>query len=35
VGGKLEKDAENVSVYADATITLLLVVAAARERLEN
>ncbi|WP_226039605.1 deoxyhypusine synthase [Natrinema sp. DC36] len=33
--GKLEKDAENVSVYADATITLPLVVAAARERLEN
>jgi deoxyhypusine synthase len=32
--GKLEKDAENVSVYADATITLPLVVAAARERLE-
>jgi deoxyhypusine synthase len=33
--GKLEKDAENVSVYADATITLPLVVAAARERLER
>ncbi|MFC6719164.1 deoxyhypusine synthase [Natrialbaceae archaeon GCM10025810] len=33
--GKLEKDAQNVSVYADATITLPLVVAAARERLEN
>ncbi|AEH36771.1 deoxyhypusine synthase [Halopiger xanaduensis] len=33
--GKLEKDAENVSVYADATITLPLVVAAARERLED
>ncbi|MFC4543050.1 deoxyhypusine synthase [Halosolutus amylolyticus] len=33
--GKLEKDAENVSVYADATITLPLVVAAARERLEE
>ncbi|ELY68720.1 deoxyhypusine synthase [Natrinema versiforme] len=33
--GKLEKDADNVSVYADATITLPLVVAAARERLEN
>ncbi|QLG49358.1 deoxyhypusine synthase [Natrinema halophilum] len=33
--GKLEKDAENVSVYADATITLPLVVAAARERLEG
>ena len=32
--GKLEKDAENVSVYADATITLPLVIAAARERLE-
>ncbi|AWB26394.1 deoxyhypusine synthase [Halococcoides cellulosivorans] len=31
--GKLEPDAENVSVYADATITLPLVVAAARERL--
>ncbi len=30
--GKLEKDARNVSVYADATITLPLVVAAARER---
>ena len=33
--GKLEKAARNVSVYADATITLPLVVAAARERLEN
>ncbi|GAB3676297.1 deoxyhypusine synthase [Halopiger thermotolerans] len=33
--GKLEKDADNVSVYADATITLPLVVAAARERLEE
>ncbi|SER27924.1 deoxyhypusine synthase [Natrinema salaciae] len=33
--GKLEKDADNVSVYADATITLPLVVAAARERLEK
>ncbi|WP_226004539.1 deoxyhypusine synthase [Natrinema salinisoli] len=33
--GKLETDADNVSVYADATITLPLVVAAARERLEN
>ncbi len=32
--GKLEKDAENVSVYADATITLPLVIAAARERVE-
>ncbi|MFB6087168.1 MAG: deoxyhypusine synthase family protein, partial [Haloarculaceae archaeon] len=32
--GKLEKDARNVSVYADATITLPLVVAAARERIE-
>jgi len=31
--GKLEKDARNVSVYADATITLPLVVAAARERI--
>ncbi|MFB6224489.1 MAG: deoxyhypusine synthase family protein, partial [Haloarcula sp.] len=30
--GKLEKDARNVSVYADATITLPLVVAAAREQ---
>jgi len=33
--GKLEPNAENVSVYADATITLPLVVAAVRERLEN
>ncbi|MFP8951851.1 deoxyhypusine synthase [Natrialbaceae archaeon A-arb3/5] len=33
--GKLEKDAENVSVYGDATITLPLVIAAARERLER
>jgi len=32
--GKLEPDAENVSVYADATITLPLVVAAARDRVE-
>ncbi|WP_433623265.1 deoxyhypusine synthase [Halomicrococcus sp. NG-SE-24] len=32
--GKLEKAARNVSVYADATITLPLVVAAARERVE-
>jgi deoxyhypusine synthase len=32
--GKLEKDARNVSVYADATITLPLVVAAALERVE-
>ncbi len=31
--GKLEPDAENVSVYADATITFPLLVAAARERL--
>jgi len=31
--GKLEPSARNVSVYADATITLPLVVAAARERL--
>ncbi len=31
--GKLEPDARNVSVYADATITLPLLVAAARERL--
>ncbi|MCU4926411.1 deoxyhypusine synthase [Halobacteria archaeon AArc-dxtr1] len=33
--GKLERDAENVSVYGDATITLPLVVAAARERIED
>ncbi|WP_225334961.1 deoxyhypusine synthase [Halomicrobium urmianum] len=32
--GKLETDARNVSVYADATITFPLVVAAARERVE-
>lgn len=32
--GKLDKAARNVSVYADATITLPLVVAAARERIE-
>jgi len=31
--GKLDPDARNVSVYADATITLPLVVAAARDRL--
>lgn len=31
--GKLEKAARNVSVYADATITLPLVVAGARERI--
>jgi len=33
--GKLEPDARNVSVYADATITLPLVVAAVRERLAS
>ena len=33
--GKLEPHAENVSVYADATITLPLIVAAVRERLED
>jgi deoxyhypusine synthase len=33
--GKLEQAAENVSVYADATITLPLVVAAARQRIES
>jgi deoxyhypusine synthase len=33
--GKLEKAARNASVYADATITLPLVVAAARERLAD
>ena len=33
--GKLEKDAENVSVYADASITMPLVIAAARERVEQ
>jgi deoxyhypusine synthase len=32
--GKLKKAARNVSVYADATITLPLVVAAARERIQ-
>ncbi len=32
--GKLEKEARNVSVYADATITFPLVVAAARDRVE-
>ncbi|WP_330631536.1 deoxyhypusine synthase [Halocatena halophila] len=32
--GKLKKDARNVSVYADATITLPLVIAGARERIE-
>ena len=32
--GKLEPDASNVSVYADATITLPLVVAAALDRIE-
>ncbi|USZ67473.1 deoxyhypusine synthase [Halorussus salilacus] len=32
--GKLEKAARNASVYADATITLPLVVAAARERIQ-
>ncbi len=32
--GKLEKDASNVTVVGDATITLPLVVAAARERVE-
>jgi deoxyhypusine synthase len=32
--GKLERAARNVSVYADATITLPLLVAAARERAE-
>jgi len=31
--GKLEPDAENVSVYADATITFPFLVAAARERI--
>jgi deoxyhypusine synthase len=31
--GKLDPEAENVSVYADATITLPLLVAAARERI--
>lgn len=33
--GKIEKAGENASVYADATITLPLVVAAARERIER
>jgi deoxyhypusine synthase len=33
--GKLEKAARNVTVYADATITLPLLVAAARERVED
>ncbi|ELZ24850.1 deoxyhypusine synthase [Halosimplex carlsbadense 2-9-1] len=33
--GKLEKAARNASVYADATITLPLVVAAARERIAD
>ncbi|WP_227353817.1 deoxyhypusine synthase [Haladaptatus salinisoli] len=33
--GKLEKAARNASVYADATITLPLVVAAARDRIES
>jgi deoxyhypusine synthase len=33
--GKLEKAARNASVYADATITLPLVVAAAREKVQN
>ena len=33
--GKIEKAGRNVSVYADATITLPLVVAAARERIEG
>jgi len=33
--GKLEKAARNVSVYADATITLPLVVAAARDRVSG
>lgn len=32
--GKIEKAGENASVYADATITLPLVIAAARERVE-
>jgi len=32
--GKLERDAENATVVGDATITLPLVVAAARERIE-
>ncbi|MEM4780901.1 MAG: deoxyhypusine synthase family protein, partial [Halalkalicoccus sp.] len=33
--GKIEKAGENASVYADATITLPLVIAAARERIER
>ncbi|ARS90409.1 deoxyhypusine synthase [Natrarchaeobaculum aegyptiacum] len=33
--GKLERDAENASVYGDATVSLPLVVAAARERVEG
>ncbi|WP_332899849.1 deoxyhypusine synthase [Haladaptatus sp. CMSO5] len=33
--GKLEKAARNVSVYADATITLPLVVAGAREKIQQ
>lgn len=33
--GKIEPDGENVSVYGDATITLPLVVAAVRDRLED
>jgi deoxyhypusine synthase len=33
--GKLEKAAQNASVYADATITLPLLVAAARERIAD
>jgi deoxyhypusine synthase len=32
--GKLEPDARNASVYGDATVTLPLLVAAARERIE-
>jgi deoxyhypusine synthase len=33
--GKLEPDARNASVYGDATVTLPLLVAAARERIEG
>ena len=33
--GKLEKNAKNITVYADATITFPLVVAAARERVNR
>ena len=33
--GKLEPDAKNASVYGDATVTLPLLVAAARERIET